>query len=545
MKKFSPIYISLLIVALTLFIGCKDNNKEITKSVIIIGIDGLTTDGFQTANTPNIDSLVKLGTLSLNTRGVLPTTNAPNWGAILTGTGPEENGITRDGWDKNDYKIEPINKDNDGYFPGIFNIIKSQKPDATTAAFFDWDGFNKIFNPKDVDSLYFAKDHFEVYDNVIPYIINEKPEFVFTSVDIVDQSGHDYSYKSEEYYNAITLVDSLIGNLISELKKANLFKNTNILLVSDHGGLKNGHGGVSKDELEVPWLICGPNIIANQMINTYNKNMNTSPSIALLMGIDPHESWIGEPTYEAFKEFGDNTETEYIPKPRCLLEAGIYKEAKTVELISNNNFEIRYTLNGDSPNEKSELYVNPFKLNKSAMIKAVCIDKNNISIEEIVEFIRIPNVKNLTLIPEPDKRYSGISKLQLLDGKRGHSSFTHKQWMGYKNINMEVIIEFEKDIQINNISIGCLHKPKSHILPPTSIEYQISNDGKIYSPIGDLNNGEINNQTTENINLFNEEFDGQIAKYLKIDIINKYSTITDTASDRENLWLFIDEIIIE
>ena len=143
MKKINLIL--LLFISSLLFVSCQSGK---TKRIILIGIDGLSTDGIQCAKTPNLNRLIKDGAFTLKARGVMPTVSAPNWGSMLCGAGPEQHGITNNGWTTRNHTIEPTIADKDGYFPSIFTVIRNQIPDAKTAIFYDWKELMDPFNGK-------------------------------------------------------------------------------------------------------------------------------------------------------------------------------------------------------------------------------------------------------------------------------------------------------------------------------------------------------------------------------------------------------------
>lgn len=47
------------------------------------------------------------------------------------------------------------------------------------------------------------------------------------------------------------------------MKQEGLYKDTHFMFLTDHGGINYGHGGVSTDEMIVPWGITGPGIKKN------------------------------------------------------------------------------------------------------------------------------------------------------------------------------------------------------------------------------------------------------------------------------------------
>jgi len=48
------------------------------KYVVIIGCDGMSPDGVQKADSPNMHHLMTIGAYSLHARGVMPTVSSPN-----------------------------------------------------------------------------------------------------------------------------------------------------------------------------------------------------------------------------------------------------------------------------------------------------------------------------------------------------------------------------------------------------------------------------------------------------------------------------------
>ena len=108
-------------------------NARSPKRVVIIALDGISVEGFKTAKTPNIDALMSDGVLSLDTRVVMPSVTLPNWTSHLTGSGPEQHGVFNNGWtlEKSKYPL-PV-KDDDGYYPSVFTVLKQNVKNMKTA----------------------------------------------------------------------------------------------------------------------------------------------------------------------------------------------------------------------------------------------------------------------------------------------------------------------------------------------------------------------------------------------------------------------------
>ena len=68
-------------------------NAPTAKRIVLISLDGICVDGYLKAKTPNLDALMAEGSLSLDTRVVMPSVTLPNWTSHLCGSGPEQHGV--------------------------------------------------------------------------------------------------------------------------------------------------------------------------------------------------------------------------------------------------------------------------------------------------------------------------------------------------------------------------------------------------------------------------------------------------------------------
>lgn len=107
---------------------------------------------------------------------------------------------------------------------------------------------------------------------------------------------------SPEYIKSVKDADTDIGILLDKLKRAGIYKDMHFLLITDHGGINKGHGGVTMNEMQVPWAVVGPRIKKLGLIKEFNSNMNTAIVLAKIFGIlRLPESWIGNSPNGIFK----------------------------------------------------------------------------------------------------------------------------------------------------------------------------------------------------------------------------------------------------
>ena len=552
MKTLKTLLFLLIVIAISglLLTNCHSGTKGIpAKRVILIGIDGMSISGFEIAKTPNLDSFVRNGALSLKTRAVMPTVSAPNWGSHLLGAGPEQHGITANGWTVDNNTVEATVKDEDGYFPSVFKLIREQMLSAKTCMYYDWDGLGDLINHKYIDEVVLTKNFDETFEKATPWIIENKPEFSFIYIGHPDEEGHAHQWGSSEYIKAIEDVDFAIGKFVDKLKEAGLYERTHFIVVTDHGGVGNGHGGLSMKEIEIPWIISGPGIIKDKMIEQPNDVYNTAATIAYLFEIEQPDEWTGKPVLGAFESKTDysaiNTNS-YVPQPFCSIESGLYTEPQLVELrVSDPSCIIRFSTQGKIPTEKSYKYKSPIFLQRSKrLMTAAFKDGNRSRITEIV-FTKVIEIKNIELKFEADSKYAAHGPNTLADLIIASSDLKDGNWLGFHGDNLDATIDLGKIKDIKKVTLSCLNNNASWIFLPERIKILASVKGDRYSEIGSLSNENIMHKQIKGSNKLQIKTTPSKARFIRVIAQNIQTCPAGHPGEGEKAWLFADEIIIE
>lgn len=268
--------------------------------VIIIGVDGLGGASLNRSNSPNIRSLMNRGAWSLKARGVMPTLSSPNWASILTGAGPEQHGITSNGWFKRLAQFQPTCSGPAGIFPTIFAWLRQQRPSAVSAVFHHWSGIAKLIEPGMPDVTEHRKGATETMDAARQYWMEHQPDLMFVHLLNVDNAGHFRGWNSRAYFRAVEHADRLIGQMVKTLEEKDALRNTLIIVTSDHGGSGHIHGRNSMIELEIPWIAAGPGVPENLEITAPISTTDTAPTVADVLGLRPSSCATGRPVESAF-----------------------------------------------------------------------------------------------------------------------------------------------------------------------------------------------------------------------------------------------------
>ncbi len=547
-------FLVLLAVLFSFLIGSQlvTAQQDPVKRVILIGIDGVSAEGLQYASIPVINSLIKQGSISLKTRGVMPTVSAPNWATILSGAGPEQHGVTSNSWSLSNQGFEPTAKDSDGYFASIFSLIRKQMPKAVTAMFYDWDWLGTFVNKKYITKEQYIQGYVMVTSVALNYIKKEKPVFTFIYYGHPDEVGHEKGFGTPAYFQAINDIDTEIGKLVAGIKESEMDKNTSIIITSDHGGIGKDHGGESMTELEVPWIISGPGINRNFLFDAPNDLANTSPTIARILGLKTPAEWIGKPVNVVFTTKmpvkTPVTKTGiYVPKPWCSLSDGAYPGPQQVDLTAKGQgSQIYYTLDGTIPGAASKKYTSPFTISNNSTLKAVAISENNVSQIITRTYTFIQGVKSAVLTTQPAGKYPGLGVSGLFDGLIGSSNHTNRQWMGFEGNDFEVTADLGEIKTIKTLGVDVLQLPDSWIFLPEKVEFYASDDGVSFR----LLNNTIYPAETDDIRLdgpvmLARNFDNLSTRYIRIKATNIGTCPATHPGEGQKAWLFVSEVEIE
>lgn len=273
-------------------------NKPVAKRVVLIALDGISVGGYQKAHTPNLDALMAEGALSLDTRVVMPSVTLPNWTSHLTGSGPEQHGVVDNGWEITKFKLPAVEKDKEGYYPSVFKVLKEAVPGMKTAFYYNWINLFYPYNKQYLDEVSYLEQDAYVpnYEKALSFLAanRKSPTLVFLYSVHTDHAGHKHKWMSPEYIQSIEEADVEIGRFIEKMKQEGLYSDTHFMFLSDHGGIEYGHGGVSTDEMIVPWGIAGPGIQKGLKIAEPNNTVNTAATILHLFQVEKPEAWTGE-----------------------------------------------------------------------------------------------------------------------------------------------------------------------------------------------------------------------------------------------------------
>lgn len=146
------------------------------------------------------------------------------------------------------------------------------------------------------------------------------------------------------YLNATHYTDSLVGEVIEDLKQRNLYDNTVIIVTSDHGkefnDLKQNYWGhnsnFSRYQLQVPMVVKAPNIQAGTVHNGQTSHYDVVPTIM--------SEWLG--CQNAFTDYsiGENLLDDELNRSlhvaASYIEYALIKNHQTLVIDHTGNYEL-------------------------------------------------------------------------------------------------------------------------------------------------------------------------------------------------------------
>jgi hypothetical protein len=261
----------------------------IDRKVLVIGIDGVRSDAFQAANTPNMDAIIANGASTFNCQSEDITISGPAWTTILTGVHRDKHLIT-----SNSFMPNAL-----GTYPHFFARLRSVCPDVRTASIAHWAPINTWITQDHANVVQtFATDD-EVRNAVIAELSGGTCDVVYLHFDDVDHAGHGsgFSPTVPAYIQAIEQTDVRVGQIMAALnaRPTRASEDWLVIITSDHGGSGTSHGQNIPEHRTTLLVVSGQSTQVATTIPNPVTLADVAPTITTFLGvsIDPGWGWDG------------------------------------------------------------------------------------------------------------------------------------------------------------------------------------------------------------------------------------------------------------
>ena len=226
----------------------------------------------------------------------------------------------------------------------------------------------------------------------------------------------------------------------------------------------------------------------------------------------------------------------------CSYSVNVEKGSLEVSLSTLGNDPIYYTLDGTSPQTKKAMLYDdtPIVISSPSELKVSVLRNGKFTKEETLFKLDCNKAtfKKVNISTTLNIMQAHLPHEILTDGIVGSLRCDDYRWMSCTG-RMSLVLDFGKSESFSRIGWVALNSQSENILVPQNVKIQISEDGKQYCTILDIEkNHEI--QSEQSVERILEEVGAQTARYIKMDFDSyKYP---DKSSPS---WVFLSELTVE
>lgn len=226
----------------------------------------------------------------------------------------------------------------------------------------------------------------------------------------------------------------------------------------------------------------------------------------------------------------------------CSYSVNVEKGSLEVSLSTLGNDPIYYTLDGTSPQTKKAMLYDdtPIVISSPSELKVSVLRNGKFTKEETLFKLdcNMATFKKVNISTTLNIMQAHLPHEILTDGIVGSLRCDDYRWMSCTG-RMSLILDLGKSESFSRIGWVALNSKSENILVPQNVKIQISEDGKQYCTILDIEkNHEI--KAEQSVERISEEVGAQTARYIKMDFDSyKYPDKTSPS------WVFLSELIVE
>lgn len=226
----------------------------------------------------------------------------------------------------------------------------------------------------------------------------------------------------------------------------------------------------------------------------------------------------------------------------CSYSVNVEKGSLEVSLSTLGNDPIYYTLDGTSPQTKKAMLYDdtPIVISSPSELKVSVLRNGKFTKEETLFKLDCNKAtfKKVNISTTLNIMQAHLPHEILTDGIIGSLRCDDYRWMSCTG-RMSLVLDLGKSESFSRIGWVALNSRSENILVPQNVKIQISEDGKQYCTILDIEkNHEI--KAEQSVERIAEEVGAQTARYIKMDFDSyKYPDKTSPS------WVFLSELIVE
>jgi len=403
----------------------------------------------------------------------------------------------------------------------------------------------------------------EAYDSK-----NEK--FLEAKLEGKELAKWKYQRYIKDYLRCIASVDDNIGRVLDYLDEKGLVANTVVVYTSDQGFYLGEHGWFDKrfmyeESLRMPLVARYPKDAApGAQISEMVQNLDFAPTFLDYAGVKVPEDMQGVSMKRLLAGKSDDWHQsiyyhyyEYPAVHQVKRHYGIRTHKyKLIHYYFDIDAWELYDLEKD-PQEINNVYDNP---SYTSIVQELKVElqklREKYNDSDETQFLPKKSMKirhkargcDVKLKDPYAAKYSGGGPNALTDGVRAPDEITtfsdNPVWQGFEQVDLDTIIDLKKTIQINRIAVGFLHEISSWIFLPQEVKFYISEDGRNFTSVGNIENS-VSNQTAKTMRKeFTLSLQNKQGRYVKVFAKNIRFCPSWHQGSGGKAWIFADEIAV-
>lgn len=261
------------------------------KHVFLISFDGGNPSVMKKSDMPVVFGLVKDGAHTFHARTTIPSVTLISHTSMISGVGPAKHGITWNSYEPDRGLVK---------VPTMFSEAKKKK--LTTALFSGKSKFNHFYAPGSLDCLVIPSgDPETLADMAAVHIRRFKSNLYMIHFAEPDAEGHGHGWGSPEQKASFARCDRAMGQIMSAIRAAGIAKDSVLILTADHGGHAKTHGGLSDQDMEIPWIAWGATVKKGFEIPDAVTTYDSAATALWLLDVPIPDGWDGKPVRSAFE----------------------------------------------------------------------------------------------------------------------------------------------------------------------------------------------------------------------------------------------------
>jgi predicted alpha-1,2-mannosidase len=265
-----------------------------------------------------------------------------------------------------------------------------------------------------------------------------------------------------------------------------LFDEVTINLENGKQFIIKANRGSSHDQYTVATKLNGQSSNRSYLLHT---DLMKGGKLEFTIASKPSENW---GTAQKDLPHSKISAQSIIPVPYFDMTTNKFKDNINVVVRDvNPNTALRYAIVASESNDNRyswTTYSKPFSVTQSCRVIVEAKLNDRTSKPVVQMFYKTPSDKSITIQSKVSSMYTAGGPDALIDGIEGMTNWRTGEWQSYFDQDFVAIVDLKKTRPINHLGIHVLQDVSPWIVYPKQVEFEISEDGKTFTPLTTVKN---------------------------------------------------------